>query len=224
MLATHRPRPAGIAPEGSRDALCAHATLCASQRVCVHRCTARSPLAQRHGHPLPAGLSCARWPILSLCARLALRQSIAARAGGAPSGSGAGSYPCVRHIGPGGSGHYVKMVHNGIEYGDMQLIAEASLFCRGLAGMSATEAARVFSDLNEGPLEGFLMETTAVVHRKRDTDPAAPEGAALVIALRVVAVALAAPICPPPAMPARSASVRSAALPLCRSLPPSFSI
>jgi len=89
----------------------------------------------------------------------------------------------VRHIGPGGSGHYVKMVHNGIEYGDMQLIAEASHFCRGLAGMSAAEAASVFSDLNRGPLEGFLMETTAVVHRTRDTHSTASEGAALVDAI-----------------------------------------
>ena len=71
------------------------------------------------------------------------------------------SGPCVTYIGPDGSGHYVKMVHNGIEYGDMQLIAEAyELLRRGL-GLKAHEIAAVFDDWNRGPLESYLIEITS---------------------------------------------------------------
>ena len=78
------------------------------------------------------------------------------------------SGPCVTHCGPDGAGHFVKMVHNGIEYGDMQLIAEAyDLLRRGL-GLSANELADVFDEWNRGPLESFLIEITAKIFRKQD--------------------------------------------------------
>ncbi len=73
------------------------------------------------------------------------------------------SGPCVTHIGPGGSGHYVKMVHNGIEYGDMQLIAETYDIMRRGLGMSANEMSEVFSQWNTGKLESYLIEVTAAV-------------------------------------------------------------
>ena len=78
------------------------------------------------------------------------------------------SGPCVTHCGPDGAGHFVKMVHNGIEYGDMQLIAEAyDLLRRGL-GMDANQLAGVFEEWNRGPLQSFLIEITAKIFRKRD--------------------------------------------------------
>jgi len=64
----------------------------------------------------------------------------------------------------------VKMVHNGIEYGDMQLISEAAHVCRELCGLSASDIASLFSKLNDGPLAGFLMETTAAVYLKKDPE------------------------------------------------------
>ena len=79
--------------------------------------------------------------------------------------------PCVTYIGPGGSGHYVKMVHNGIEYGDMQLIAEAYDVLKTLGGMGNAELADVFDEWNGGELQSFLIEITAKVLRFKD-----PEG------------------------------------------------
>jgi 6-phosphogluconate dehydrogenase len=77
--------------------------------------------------------------------------------------------PCVTHVGPDGSGHFVKMVHNGIEYGDMQLIAESwDVLRRGL-GLSAPETAEVFEKWNNGPLASFLTELTARVCRTIDS-------------------------------------------------------
>ena len=73
------------------------------------------------------------------------------------------SGPCVTHIGPGGSGHYVKMVHNGIEYGDMQLIAETYDIMRTSLKMSAPEIGKVFAAWNTGKLESFLVEITGIV-------------------------------------------------------------
>jgi len=71
--------------------------------------------------------------------------------------------PCVTHVGPDGAGHFVKMVHNGIEYGDMQIIAETyDVLHRGL-GLTTPEAGAVFADWNHGPLESFLVELTAHV-------------------------------------------------------------
>src|SRR6266496_1347465 len=76
--------------------------------------------------------------------------------------------PCVTYIGPGGSGHFVKMVHNGIEYGDMQLIAEAYDMMRGILGMSVDKMADVFDEWNRGDLESFLIEITAKILRVKD--------------------------------------------------------
>jgi 6-phosphogluconate dehydrogenase len=82
--------------------------------------------------------------------------------------------PCVTHVGPGGSGHFVKMVHNGIEYADMQLIAESwDVLRRGL-GMTAPETADVFASWNTGPLESFLVDLTAKVCRTVDPQTGQP--------------------------------------------------
>jgi 6-phosphogluconate dehydrogenase len=78
------------------------------------------------------------------------------------------SGPCVTHCGPDGAGHFVKMVHNGIEYGDMQLIAEVyDLMSRGL-GLSAPEMSEIFARWNQGPLASFLIELTAKVLAVKD--------------------------------------------------------
>ena len=83
------------------------------------------------------------------------------------------SGPCVAHVGPDGAGHFVKMVHNGIEYGDMQLIAEAyDVLSRGL-GLGAPELSSIFRRWNEGPLASFLIELTGQVLAKRCPDDAA---------------------------------------------------
>ncbi len=78
--------------------------------------------------------------------------------------------PCVTYIGPGGSGHYVKMVHNGIEYGDMQLIAEAYDVLKTLGGLSNDEMADVFDEWNKGDLESYLIEITAKILRFKAPD------------------------------------------------------
>src|SRR5215212_5861146 len=82
--------------------------------------------------------------------------------------------PCVTYIGPGGAGHFVKMVHNGIEYGDMQLIAEAYDFMRRVLGMSAVEMAEVFDEWNRGDLESYLIEITAKILRVGDPETGRP--------------------------------------------------
>jgi 6-phosphogluconate dehydrogenase len=82
--------------------------------------------------------------------------------------------PCVTYIGPGGAGHFVKMVHNGIEYGDMQLIAEAYDLMRTVLGMSADEMADVFDEWNRGDLESFLIEITAQILRVKDEETGKP--------------------------------------------------
>ncbi|NWF92310.1 MAG: decarboxylating NADP(+)-dependent phosphogluconate dehydrogenase [Syntrophaceae bacterium] len=82
--------------------------------------------------------------------------------------------PCVTHIGPRGSGHYVKMIHNAIEYGDMQLIAEAyDILHRGL-GLSAQELHQVFSQWNEGPLSSYLIEITSDIFALTDGETGQP--------------------------------------------------
>ncbi len=82
--------------------------------------------------------------------------------------------PCVTHVGPDGAGHFVKMVHNGIEYGDMQLIAETFDVLRRGLGLSTLEVADVFDEWNRGPLESFLVELTARVCRVMDPETGAP--------------------------------------------------
>jgi 6-phosphogluconate dehydrogenase len=81
--------------------------------------------------------------------------------------------PCVIHIGPGGAGHYVKMIHNGIEYGDMQLICEAYSLFRA-TGMSADEMADVFDAWNEGDLQSYLIQITGKALRQRDLETGQP--------------------------------------------------
>jgi len=82
--------------------------------------------------------------------------------------------PCVSYIGPGGSGHYVKMVHNGIEYGDMQLIAETYDIMRTVLGMPAEAIAEIFTDWNTRALASYLIEVTADVLRYVDDETHSP--------------------------------------------------
>jgi 6-phosphogluconate dehydrogenase len=77
--------------------------------------------------------------------------------------------PCCAFIGPEGSGHYVKMVHNGIEYADMQLIAEAYDLFKTVFGLDASAIADIFEDWKGGDLDSYLIEITAAVLRKRDS-------------------------------------------------------
>jgi len=84
------------------------------------------------------------------------------------------SGPCVSFIGPDGAGHFVKMVHNGIEYADMQLIAEVYDIMRKGLGMTADEMSDVFSEWNYGPLESFLIELTGKVLATRDSETGRP--------------------------------------------------
>ncbi|KRM21128.1 NADP-dependent phosphogluconate dehydrogenase [Latilactobacillus graminis] len=83
--------------------------------------------------------------------------------------------PCVTYIGPNGAGHYVKMVHNGIEYGDMELISESYNLLRNVVGLSVEEIADVFNEWNHGELDSYLMEITAdILTRKDDLDTDKP--------------------------------------------------
>jgi 6-phosphogluconate dehydrogenase len=82
--------------------------------------------------------------------------------------------PCVTYIGPEGAGHYVKMVHNGIEYADMQLIAEAYDLLKSRYGLDASAIADIFEEWNGGDLDSYLIEITAAVLRKRDTATGKP--------------------------------------------------
>jgi 6-phosphogluconate dehydrogenase len=109
---------------------------------------------------MPGGDSSA-WPLIR-----PIFQAIAARAGQ--------DIPCCDWIGPDGSGHFVKMVHNGIEYGDMQLICEAyHLLSHGL-GMSADEMHEIFADWNRSELDSYLIEITAEIMRQRDETTGRP--------------------------------------------------
>jgi len=78
--------------------------------------------------------------------------------------------PCTTYIGPDGAGHYVKMVHNGIEYGDMQLIAEAYHLMKEVLGLSNEELHRVFAEWNKGELDSYLIEITADIFTKVDPE------------------------------------------------------
>ena len=82
--------------------------------------------------------------------------------------------PCVTYIGPGGAGHYVKMVHNGIEYGDMQLIAESYALLKAALDPSPEEFHQIFSDWNRGELSSFLIEITADIFTKIDEESGQP--------------------------------------------------
>ena len=82
--------------------------------------------------------------------------------------------PCVTHVGTDGAGHFVKMIHNGIEYADMQLIAEAYDLLRNVGGHSPAEIADVFAEWNTGDLESYLIEITAEVLRQVDAKTGKP--------------------------------------------------
>ncbi|MGT2426422.1 NADP-dependent phosphogluconate dehydrogenase [Amnibacterium kyonggiense] len=82
--------------------------------------------------------------------------------------------PCVTHIGTDGAGHFVKMVHNGIEYADMQLIAEAYDLLRRVGGHDTAALAGVFDEWNQGDLESYLIEITAEVLRQQDAESGRP--------------------------------------------------
>ncbi len=81
--------------------------------------------------------------------------------------------PCVIHIGPGGAGHYVKMIHNGIEYGDMQLICEAYAIFKA-AGFSSDEMAAIFEEWNQGELQSYLIQITAKALAQKDPETGQP--------------------------------------------------
>jgi 6-phosphogluconate dehydrogenase len=82
--------------------------------------------------------------------------------------------PCCTYIGPNGAGHYVKMVHNGIEYGDMQLICEAYFILKNVLGLDAKELHEVFAEWNKGELDSYLIEITADIFTKVDEETGKP--------------------------------------------------
>jgi 6-phosphogluconate dehydrogenase len=110
----------------------------------------------RHGPSLMPGGSSAAWPIIK-----PIFQAAAAKAF---------NEPCCDWVGETGSGHYVKMVHNGIEYGDMQLIAEAYDILRHGLDLPNDEIASIFSQWNKGVLDSFLIEITADILKFKDDD------------------------------------------------------
>ncbi len=111
----------------------------------------------RHGPSIMPGGSPAAWPHVK-----DIFQSIAAKV---DDGS-----PCCEWVGEGGAGHYVKMVHNGIEYGDMQLIGEAYQLMRDYLGLSSDEMSAVFADWNKGELDSFLIQITSEILAYKDVD------------------------------------------------------
>jgi len=82
--------------------------------------------------------------------------------------------PCCSYVGPDGAGHYVKMVHNGIEYGDMQLISEAYYIMKNVLGLTAEELHTVFSQWNQGELDSYLIEITRDIFTKQDESTGKP--------------------------------------------------
>ncbi len=92
-----------------------------------------------------------------------------AQLGGAKPGRPiSGGVPCAAYIGENGAGHYVKMCHNGIEYGDMQMICEAYALMRGLLGLKPAEMGAIFTEWNQGILGSFLIEITADILKQKD--------------------------------------------------------
>lgn len=85
-----------------------------------------------------------------------------------------GDDACCTYIGPDGAGHYVKMVHNGIEYGDMQLISESYFLLKHLLGLSVEELHEVFAEWNKGELDSYLIEITADIFKKYDDETGKP--------------------------------------------------
>ena len=114
-----------------------------------------------HGPAIMPGGNPEAWPLVKQ-----ILQAIAAKAE-----DGA---PCCEWIGSGGAGHFVKMVHNGIEYGDMQMICEAYFLMERLLGMSADEMSSVFTEWNRGELSSYLVGITAEILAKKDPDTGKP--------------------------------------------------
>jgi 6-phosphogluconate dehydrogenase len=114
-----------------------------------------------HGPAIMPGGNPEAWPLVK-----PILQAIAAKAE-----DGA---PCCEWIGSGGAGHFVKMVHNGIEYGDMQMICEAYFIMERLLGMSADEMSRVFAEWNKGELSSYLVGITSEILAKKDPDTGKP--------------------------------------------------
>ncbi|MEK3703640.1 NADP-dependent phosphogluconate dehydrogenase [Paenibacillus sp. FSL R7-0198] len=85
-----------------------------------------------------------------------------------------GDDPCCTYIGPDGAGHYVKMVHNGIEYGDMQLIGEAYHLLKSVLNVSVEELHEIFTEWNQGELDSYLIEITADIFSKYDPETGKP--------------------------------------------------
>ncbi len=94
--------------------------------------------------------------------------------GASPGKPIVGGIPCTAYIGPNGAGHYVKMVHNGIEYGDMQMICEAYDLMRSVLGISPAEMGEIFEHWNKGRLNSFLIEITADILKQIDPETGAP--------------------------------------------------
>jgi 6-phosphogluconate dehydrogenase len=111
------------------------------------------------GPSLMPGGSRSAWPMVK-----PIFQSIAAKVG--PNGD----IPCCEWVGPRGAGHYVKMVHNGIEYGDMQLICEAYFLLRQALGLTNAELYEVFDEWNRGELDSYLIEITRDIFSVKDPD------------------------------------------------------
>ncbi len=111
------------------------------------------------GPSLMPGGSPAAWPLIK-----PIFQAIAAKVG--PNND----IPCCEWVGPRGAGHYVKMVHNGIEYGDMQLICEAYLLLQACLGLSNDELYHVFDTWNHGELDSYLIEITRDIFSVKDPD------------------------------------------------------
>jgi len=82
--------------------------------------------------------------------------------------------PCCTYIGPGGAGHYVKMVHNGVEYSDMELIAESYYLMKYVLGLSSEELHQVFSEWNKGDLNSYLIQITADIFARKDEETGQP--------------------------------------------------
>jgi 6-phosphogluconate dehydrogenase len=88
--------------------------------------------------------------------------------GATPGHPVTGGVPCTAYIGENGAGHYVKMVHNGIEYGDMQMICEAYALLGGLLGLKPAEMSTIFAEWNKGSLDSFLIEITTDILQQKD--------------------------------------------------------
>ena len=114
----------------------------------------------RHGPSIMPGGNPKAWPFVK-----EIFQAIAAKV---DDGS-----PCCEWVGEDGAGHYVKMVHNGIEYGDMQLICEAYQLMKDVLGLTADELHLVFEEWNKGELDSYLIDITSQIFSKKDDDGAA---------------------------------------------------